>query len=287
MKLFITVITLFLLSNIKSVAQESNGRVNSLVAAENYFSAYVKERGLRDGFLKVSDNETLVFRPEPVKAAVFYDKKQDDPGTLSWEPVYAKISKSGDWGFTTGPYIYTSNDGSNSYGQYLSVWQANRKGVWKLALDIGTPHSKPKVEPVLSFTDPKSFKFFRQISAARLNQREELILTTDKLLSNTLKKNIFQAYDIFAAEDARLLFPGFEPIIGKENISNFLEKQEYNIVTEPSAANRSIGSDFAYTYGTAQITQKDKTAKYNYVRIWESQEGYKWNMIVELFSPEE
>lgn len=50
-------------------------------------------------------------------------------------------------------------------------------------------------------------------------------------------------------------------------------------------ANRSIGSDLAYSYGTAQITRDNKTGKYNYVRIWESQEGYKWNVIVELFSP--
>jgi ketosteroid isomerase-like protein len=281
------IITLILFVTFNSFAQESNGSVNSLIAAENYFSAFANEKGLRNGFLKVSDDETLVFRPGPVKSTDFYDKKQEDPGSLSWEPAFAKISRGGDWGFTTGPYVYTSNDGSNSYGQYLSVWQANKKRVWKLALDIGTPHGKPEKEIALSFIDAKNSRFFRQVSQTRLKQREDMIMTTDRLFSNTLRKNTITAYDAFLGDDARLLFPGFEPIVGKENINKFYTQNQYNIVAEPLAANRSIGSDLAYTYGTAQITKNDKTARYNYVRIWESQEGYKWNVVVELFSPAE
>ena len=271
-----------------SFGQASNGKVSSLVAAENYFAATVKENGLRDGFLKVSDNETLVFRPNAVKAEVFYDKKQIDPGDLIWEPSFARISRSGDWGFTTGPYSYTSNsDGAKSYGQYISIWRANKKGVWKLALDIGTPHPKPAQEPDMDFTDPKNSKFFRQISPVRLQQREEMILTSDRLLSSTLTKSTALGYDTFLGDDARLIFPGVEPIIGKDKINRFINEQGINIFTEPVLANRSIGSDMAYTYGLAQITRNNKTAKYNYVRVWESQEGFKWNVIVELFSPAE
>lgn len=269
-------------------AQVSNGKVSSLIAAENYFSATVKEKGLREGFLKVSDGETLVFRPNPIKAEHFYDKKSEDPGELIWEPSYARISRSGDWGFTTGLYAYTAtNDSSISYGQYLSIWRANKKYVWKLALDIGTPHPKPLSEPVLNFTDPKNFKFFKQISQVRLKQREDMIMTTDRLFSNTLKKNLNLAYNTFLGDEARLIFPGFEPVTGKENISKFYNSQGINIVTEPALANRSIGSDLAYTYGIAQISQNDKITKHNYVRIWESQEGFKWNVILELFSPAE
>ncbi|MEJ7693776.1 DUF4440 domain-containing protein [Daejeonella sp.] len=271
-----------------SFGQATNGLVSSLVAAENYFAATVREEGLREGFLKVSDNETLVFRPNAVKAKAFYDKKQIDPGQLSWEPAFARVSRSGIWGFTTGPYLYTANDsGSKSYGQYLSMWRANKKGVWKLALNIGTPHPKPSQEPVLDFIDPKNSRFFRQISPVRLQQREDMIMASDKLLSSSLTKSTALGYDTFLGDDARLIFPGVEPIIGKENITKFLIEQDINIFSEPVKADRSIGSDLAYTYGTAQVTRKNKTAKYNYVRVWESQEGFKWNVIVELFSPAE
>ncbi len=286
MKPLKTIIALLLFATSNSFGQASNGKVSSLVAAENYFAATVKEDGLRDGFLKVSDDETLVFRPNPVKAKAFYDKKQIDPGQLSWEPTLARISRSGNWGFTTGPYIYTPNDeGSKSYGQYLSIWRANKKGVWKLALDIGTPHLSPVNEPALDFIDPKNSKFFRQISPARLQQRRDMIMASDKLLASSLTKSSSLGYDTFLGDNARLIFPGIEPVIGKNNIIKYITEQGIGIFSEPVEADRSIGSDLAYTYGTAQITKNNKTTKYNYVRVWESQEGFKWNVIVELFSP--
>ncbi|MGV3686522.1 MAG: hypothetical protein ACO1NS_12900 [Daejeonella sp.] len=289
MRLFIILITLISTVNKFSFSQTSDGKVSSLVAAENYFAATAKENGLRDAFLRVSDEETLVFRPNAVKAQEFYDKKQLDPGELIWEPSYARISRSGDWGFTTGPYVYIPSDdtAARSHGQYFSVWKANKRGVWKLALDIGTPHPQPTTEPSLNFIDPKNSKFFRQISATRLKQREDMILTTDKLFASTLTKSTAIGYDTFLANDARLIFPGTEPIIGKENIQRFINQQGLNIFTEAVHADRSIGSDFAYTYGTAQITRDNKITKYNYVRLWESQEGFKWNVVVELFSPAE
>ncbi len=262
MKSFNTIIALLVLISSNSSGQVSNGQVSSLVAAENYFAATVKAEGLREGFLKVSDNSTLVFRPNPVKAEEFYDKKQIDPGLLSWE-------------------------GEKSYGQYFSIWRANKKGVWKLALDIGTPHPKPTKEPDLDFIDPQNSRFFRQISPVRLQQREDMIMASDKLFASSLTKSTALGYNTFLGDEARLIFPGFEPITGKENITKFLIEKDINIYSEPVQADRSIGSDLAYTYGTAQITRNNKTAKYNYVRVWESQEGFKWNVIVELFSPAE
>src|SRR5690606_34610955 len=141
-----------------------------------------------------------------------------------------------------------------------------------------SPHQKPQNKPELNFTDPKNFKFFRQLSPARLKQREDMIMTTDRLLSTTLKKNIPLGYDTFLADEARLVFPGYEPILGKENISEFYSRHDFTIETEPIAADRSIGSDLAYTYGRARITQNDQTTEYHYIRIWESQEGFKWNI---------
>src|SRR6476661_3302517 len=99
MKSFNIIATLLVAITTNCFGQTTNGKVSSLVAAENYFAAIVKEEGLREGFLKVSDRETIVFRPNPVKAEEFYDKKQIDPGVLSWEPAFARISRSGTWGF--------------------------------------------------------------------------------------------------------------------------------------------------------------------------------------------
>jgi len=279
--------SLLIFISVNSFAQESNGRVNSLVAAENYFSALAKKNGSKEAFLKVSDDESIIFRPDPVKVKDFYGRGTvDGPGQLSWVPVYAKISQSGNWGFTTGPYTFLSSpDAEPSYGQYLSVWKADFKGVWKLALDLGISHQKPLVEPELNFTDPKSIKFYKQISPARLRQRQEIITTTDRLYSNTLMKDQSLAHDVFMGENTRLLFPGEEPIIGKARINNFIGRNQISIESEPLRSDRALGSDLAYSYGIAYVTKNKLITKYHYVRIWESQEEHKWNVILEIYTP--
>jgi hypothetical protein len=148
-------------------------------------------------------------------------------------------------------------------------------------------HPKPSNEPNLSFVDPKNFRFFRQIAEGRLKQREELILTSDKLFSKTLLDNQRLAYDTFFAEEGRLLFPGYEPIIGKTKVNNFLSRQQIGVETIPSVANRALGSDLAYTYGKALITRNGITKMFNYTRIWESQEGFSWNILLEIYTPSE
>ncbi|HYK76300.1 MAG TPA: hypothetical protein VEV16_04930 [Daejeonella sp.] len=280
--LFLTCLFFF-----RTFGQVSNGKVNSLVAAENYFSGMAGRKGIKKAFLQVSDENTLIFRPGPVNAQKYFKDQAPDNGQLSWEPVWAKISKSGDWGFTTGPYIYRSAENPEQayYGEYVSVWKMNSKGIWKLAIDIGMSHPKPLAQPKLLFVDPTSSRYYLPRSKARLQQREDVILTSDKLLSAVLEQYKVNAYHAFFTDEARLLFPGFEPLIGKEKITNFLQAQQFQISTEPLAANRAHGSDLAYTYGTASITQKGITKPYHYVRIWEIQDNADWNVILEIFSP--
>ena len=287
MKQFSIFFILLILVSIKSFGQQSNRKVNSLVAAENYLSALAKKNGSKDAFLKVSDDETLIFRPDPVKVKDFYDRGTiDGPGQLSWKPVYAKISQSGDWGFTTGPFTFLGDPKiAPTFGQYLSIWKTDFKGVWKLALNLNISHKKPLIEPELNYTDPKSIKFFEQVSLARIRQRKEIITTTDQLFSNTLIKDQNLAHDIFLVENSRFLFQGEEPIIGKARINNFLGKNQISIESEPLNADRATGSDLAYSYGIAYITKNKLITKYHYVRVWESQEEHKWNVILEIYIP--
>ncbi len=282
--------TLFLsLTLYSSIAQISNGKVSSLVAAENYFESLVSSKGIKKGFSAIADENTLVFRPDPVKALNFYKKIKRDSSQLLWNPAFAKISKSGDWGFTTGPYTYKTSPGSQTvqFGQYVSIWRMNDKGVWKLALDARINHEKPKKEEKLTYVDAVTDKFFHQRSDVRLQQREDMIMTSDKLFATTLKAYKNLAYNVFLGEHARMLFPGSEPLIGRRNITDFLRYEELSISTEFIDADRALGGDLAYSYGTATITKKKVAKTYNYVRIWEVQEGFKWNVILEIFTPSE
>jgi uncharacterized protein (TIGR02246 family) len=59
---------------------------------------------------------------------------------LDWDPKYARVSKDGQMGFTVGRY--TSSDSSqdppaNSEGRYLTIWEKQEDGQWKVVFDMG------------------------------------------------------------------------------------------------------------------------------------------------------
>jgi hypothetical protein len=102
-------------------------------------------------------------------------------------------------------------------------------------------------------------------------------------MGTVLKADSKVALKEFIADDARLLFPGFEPIIGKKAIISFWEKQGGRLSSEPIKADRSYSGELAFTYGDASIFQKGLNKKYHYVRIWEVQTGYVWKVIFEVY----
>ncbi|MXV51779.1 DUF4440 domain-containing protein [Pedobacter sp. HMF7647] len=286
MKLFFSLLVIILPS--AGLLAQTTDKVSQLVSQENYFAALVKEKGIKKGFLSVSDNESVIFRPGPVKLQEYFKDKPADSAILQWEPVFAKISKSNDWGFTSGWGIYKQSDTSKAYySDYLSVWKRNEKGVWKLALDCGVSHRKPTKEPQLTFVNPTGERFIHQHSDARLKQREDIVLSSDQLYATILKADNKIAHNEFLTDETRLLFEGQEPIIGKKAVEAFWAKQPFRLNTQPVKADRAYSGELAYTYGTATTTniKTGKIIKYNYLRIWEVQPGFEWNVIFEVFMP--
>lgn len=259
--------------------------VQQVVSAENYFASLSVEKGVKRAFLRVSNKNTIVFRPGPVNARKFYKKLDADSSYLYWYPSFARIAKSGDWGFTSGPYIVKDSAQSEKegYGQYCSVWKRDKKGVWKLAIDIGMSHSKPKAEPKLDFGSPQEEDFFKQRSPNRLQQREDIVKSTDNLFGTSLRVLGNKAYNEYASENIHFLFPGTEPIIGRTAVLNFLQKERIKINTTHTATDRAYSGELAYTYGVAHSTQKGLIKIYNYVRIWQLQDG-KWNVLFEVYA---
>ena len=62
------------------------------------------------------------------------------PGvSLSFQPTTARVSESGDLGYTIGTYQLTKNDDQGNpvttVGKYLTVWQKQADGQWKVVAD--------------------------------------------------------------------------------------------------------------------------------------------------------
>jgi ketosteroid isomerase-like protein len=58
--------------------------------------------------------------------------------TLSWEPSRAEISRGGKLGYTWGRYRAVV-DGKAREGTYMTVWQQQPDGKWKVLFDTGDP----------------------------------------------------------------------------------------------------------------------------------------------------
>lgn len=267
-----------------AMAQKADGTTKSLVNAELEFAATLAKEGASKAFISYSADNALVFRPNPVNSKTFY-AKTDNTKTLSWKPAFAKISKSGDWGFTTGPYF--SNEAQKGYGEYLSVWQAHN-GKWKLTMDMGITHNKPLKQMVENFSEPKGIYKPKLYGDKEFAIGREIISNTEATLNTTLKSYGVAAFSGFVNSDARLLFPGNEPIIGKPGILAFYNSMMSRMTLKTTAADRAMSGDLAYTYGLATVDYKaDLRESFNYIFIWERQPDNNWNIIVQMFVPAE
>jgi len=56
--------------------------------------------------------------------------------TLTWEPTHAEISRGGKLGYTWGRYHSVFN-GKARDGNYMTVWQKQEDGKWKILFDTG------------------------------------------------------------------------------------------------------------------------------------------------------
>lgn len=55
-------------------------------------------------------------------------------------------------------------------------------------------------------------------------------------------------------------------------------------MSTPVKADRSYSGEYAFTQGDVTIYTKLGPKKYHYVRVWEVQPGYKWNIILQAYT---
>ena len=149
--LFVFIINLIvILSCTKSTKNQPAG---ILLQTDREFSAMSVKEGMFKAFLVYIAEDGVILRnnsfPEKGRERLkeHYSGKSDTSFVLSWEPLFEKISESGDLGYTYG--IHTSIDKSSgeiSRGTYITIWQKQTDGRWKFVLDTGTQGLPDKSE---------------------------------------------------------------------------------------------------------------------------------------------
>jgi hypothetical protein len=283
MKRFILIAFLFI-SPLIIFAQQKPAQLSTVIDAEHAFKKLVERKGMKDAFLSVADPEGIVFKPEVIKITDFYNSIDKQPGTLSWEPKFARISANGDLAFTAGPYVYQNgkSDDDKVYGDYVSIWRTDVDGKMKLMVDLGIQHPESENQELTDFKEPDTAK--RTAPSKDPFNGKSVIIGTDKVFNHALTLSALATYKEFLSPEARFYFPGFEPIAGQDKIMKFIDNEAISITAETINVGRATSNDLAYSYGRARIKKGEIVSNYNYVRIWEIDKDHKWDVVLEIFS---
>jgi ketosteroid isomerase-like protein len=248
--------------------------IKGLIDAEKAFASYTSSHTIRDGFLKYMDSDGIIFREgNAVNAIDAYRKQKAGPPILNWEPVFAIISSSGDFGITTGPFtLHPEPPGETPvfYGSFSSVWQINKQGEWKNIIDLGTSYRKPS-------TDAKQVQEIVLAPRGLMTAVSfDEVLALDKKLNQDLKEKNGGTVSTQLSADSWLNLEGETPVTGVRLISNVLMHIPDTVLFHSQSGQIASSGDLAYVYGT--VTNGNK--KQNYLRIWANR-NKRWQVILQ------
>ena len=270
---------------LKSVgAQDFSYELQSMVDAENAFAKYSKEKNTRDAFLMYLTDSTVLFdKNGPTKGKKSWTDRSPNSSLLFWRPVFVGISKSGDLGFSTGPWEWSPTKEATepeTHGYFSSIWQKFTNG-WKLALDIGvlTPGQEVNTSALHS-SNPKGVS--RKSSAKKV--KKDAFLDVDKNYNHKLNAGGLAFIKEDFSKDGLILrtgsFPNYHPFT---NLS--ANEQEYKFST--LGGDVASSNDLGYSYGRVQFESTQdgavKSTVANFQRVWKVEDGV-WRIVLEVIA---
>jgi len=160
MKTFLPVLTMFVLCAVlifpysrPTASASPKATAGTLKQLEGEFMKAAAEKGSQGYMSYYADDAVELPNGVPAipgkaniaKTMGFLDDKNNH---LSWTPVGADISASGDLGYTYGTYEFRSVDKDGKptveHGKYTSIWKLQHDGTWKVVLDMGNATAQPK-----------------------------------------------------------------------------------------------------------------------------------------------
>jgi ketosteroid isomerase-like protein len=120
-------------------------------------------------------------------------------------------------------------------------------------------------------------------------ERERLrLLELDAAFSRlSIEKGAGAAFAAHLAEDAVFLPIGENLISGKQAIVKYFSDGDSTLSWKPLKAEIAKSGDLGYTYGTSELSVKDKDGKtqvryYKYVSVWKRQKNGEWKLVLDM-----
>jgi len=143
-----TVISMLLMTFLSckeiSVSQ-SPATSQEILKADRDFSSLSVEQGMKKAFLTFAHDSVVMLRDNgmPIVGKIALENHYltftDTTFKLTWEPLFADISGSGELGYSYGIYTFTPKDTNQKpeQGTYCTIWKKDDSGNWKFVLDTG------------------------------------------------------------------------------------------------------------------------------------------------------
>lgn len=247
----------------------------SLVAAEYGFADQVEKQGIRTGFMSNLRNDSMVFIPRAVSGIAYYKTQLEMGALLKWAPSVAEVSQAADLGYTTAPWTYQmgKDEPVNANGWFVTLWQREGNGPWKVRLDIGIPTPDPSERPAPARLARPATAALPTMGAGQSNPEE--LMELDRTFSKDAAKDPAKAYTARIDNNVRFYRKGRFPVEGAKALATALDPGAVSWV--PTEAFMSASGDLGCTRGTLQ--HPDGAS--NYVRMWKKQ-GAAWKLVLDL-----
>ena len=255
----------------------------AMVEAERKFYQTGQEKGTRAAFLAFLADDGIVFRPGPLNGKEVWEKRPQTGFDLVWEPTFAVMARSGDFGYDTGPAKWRAKkEGEFSgHGQFVSVWKKQKGGAWKVALDCGIENPEPAGRPDPLEVDPStSSKAATDIEIRRKNLRE-----AQEKLSEAARNDAVSAMLAFAADQIRVFRDGHFPAKGKETGRSLLGDAGDKVSFVMMGGEVSSSADLAYAYGKYSSAREKGTEQGHYLHIWQTDATGSWKLVLDWAQP--
>jgi ketosteroid isomerase-like protein len=248
----------------------------SLVDAEKSFAQTSLDRGIRESFLKFFADDCVMFAPGPTNGKKVFEKFKDEDRKLFWQPAFAAIAKSGDFGITTGPWEMRRSEKPIGFGQFVSVWKKQSDGNWKVIFDTGVDNPQPKQSPGdADILRPADREVHVDLARSAFDR-------ADESLRNTMKESVGSALIVVAAEQIRVLRDDVSPAIGKPAARLMLNADQSKMTRTNEGGEMSASGDLAYKYGSYSAERGNVTEHGHFLTIWRAQGDEDWKVIVDL-----
>ncbi len=265
----------------------------TLLETDRKLAKLSTEKGTVNALLQFMQDDAIVLPKfghpihgrESFRKIILQNQENNNYDIPVWKPVFADISKSGDFGYTFGRYALPEPDTIKyediKYNYYGSVWKRQQNGSWKLAIHTGLLN----LEGIEILTEKESDNI-------EFEKEKEAIKEVDRAFSQLSDdKGNLEAFYGFIADDGIAISGNGRPPANKERYRKLIEYYKENkpssafeLLWEPLFADIAASGELGYTHGHARWSSTDSNGKTEsgygyYLSIWKKQADGSWQFV--------